>query len=160
MAATRPGVMDGAGHGVHLAPLLCGETGSNQRAAGHAGLDHQHAKGQTADNAVTPREVGGLGPGVQRKLRYHGATVANHCVCQCPMALWIKFFQARPQNPHCLPANVQSSLMRCAINPQRQPAGNHKTGASQAAGKGGRGVQPRPRSASATDHRQLRFFQS
>lgn len=52
MAATRPRVVDGTGHGVHLAPLLCGETGSNQRAAGHAGLDHQHAKGQTADDWV------------------------------------------------------------------------------------------------------------
>ena len=76
------------------------------------------------------------------------------------MALWIKFLQTRAQHAYRLPSNVQGSLVRSTINPQRQPAGNYKTGPGQAAGKGCGCIQTWPSSTSATDHRQLRFFQN
>ncbi|MNR28881.1 hypothetical protein D3C85_1462290 [compost metagenome] len=50
--------------------------------------------------------------------------------------------------------------MRGSINTQRQTTGDDETGAGQAAGKRGGRVHPRKRGASATDHRQLRFFQN
>lgn len=75
------------------------------------------------------------------------------------MALWIKLFQAGAEYADCLPADLQSRLMRRAVNAQGQAAGDDKTGARQAAGEGGGGVHAGARCAAAADHGQLGFFQ-
>lgn len=75
------------------------------------------------------------------------------------MALWIKLFQAGAEYADCLPADLQSRLMRRAVNAQGQAAGDDKTGARQAAGKSRGGVHAGARCAAAADHGQLGFFQ-
>ncbi|MNC68719.1 hypothetical protein D3C75_1193500 [compost metagenome] len=73
------------------------------------------------------------------------------------MALWIKFLQPGPQHSDCLAANIQGSLMSCAIDTQCQATGHNKPGLGQAAGKRRRRIEARARRTATTDNRNLRF---
>ncbi len=59
----RPRIERRAGHGQHLAALLVGQPGGDQRSRAHLGLDHHHGRGEARDQPVAAREVLGLGAG-------------------------------------------------------------------------------------------------
>ncbi|MNI34749.1 hypothetical protein D3C73_887480 [compost metagenome] len=159
MAPLRARMMNGPGNRKHFAPLFRRQPCGDQRTAGHAGLHHQHTEGQATDDAVAAGKVAGTGAGIQRELGNHRTARGYHRVCQPPVALWIKIFQAGAEHADGMPANIQCRLMCGGIDTQRQATGDDKTGAGQTARERSGGVHARSRSAAATDHRQLRFFQ-
>ena len=84
VAAAGDRRVDRSRNGEDLAPLLGGETGSDQRTAFGSGLDDQDAARETGDDAVAAREVGGDGGCAERKLGDDGAVFGNR---QCQFAV-------------------------------------------------------------------------
>ena len=56
VAAARRAAIDAAGHGKHLAALLHGVPGGNQRAGALGGFDDDHAQAQAGDDPVPLRK--------------------------------------------------------------------------------------------------------
>ena len=71
----------------------------------------------------------------------------------------VQALQASAQHGHRFAAALQRPLMRGAIDPQCQTAGDDETTARQATGKGPRVIQAGLRGASTADHGQLRRLQ-
>ncbi|MNH26619.1 hypothetical protein D3C79_866810 [compost metagenome] len=140
--------------------MLSRQSRGNQRTTGKTRLDHQHTQRQAADDPVSPGKITGHRPGIQRKLGDHRATSLDHRRRQRSVALWIKFLQPGTQHTDGLPAGVQGSLMRSAIDPQGQAAGNDKTTPGKTSREGRCCIERRPRRPSTANDRQLRFFQN
>ncbi|MCY1433587.1 hypothetical protein D9M71_496190 [compost metagenome] len=159
VAATRARVVDRARNGEHLAALLGSQAGGDQRTAGRAGLDHQHAEGQPADDAVAPGEIAGVRRRRQRQLGDQRAALGNDALSQPAVALGIDALETGAEHRHGGAAGRQGALVGGAVDAQRQPAGDHEAAAGQAAGEGRGGIQSRPAGLTAADHGQLRTLE-
>jgi len=149
-------VVDRSGNRIHLATLLSRQAGGDQRAAGKAGLDHQHAERQAADDAIAPREVARQRPGIERILRHQCTAHVDHHPRKVAVALWIKFLQACAEHANGAPCDLQCRPMSGAIDAQGQPAGDGETGLRQAAGKCPGRVECRRCGTPAAHNGQLR----
>ena len=159
VAAAGAGMVDGTGNRIDLAALLGGQARGDQRAAGRAGLDHQHAERQAADDAVAPRKVAGLRRAVQRQFGDQRATLLGNAPGQTDVALRVDPLQAGTQHRDRCTASFQRALVGGTVDTQGQAAGDHEATTGQAAGKGLGGIQPRSRGAPTADHGQLRTLQ-
>lgn len=135
----------------------CSAAGArDERATGQAGLDHQHAQRQAADDAVAPWEVAGQWPGIQRILGNQRTAVVDHRLRKLLMALWIKFLQPRAEHGNRAPTSLQRSPMSGTVDAYRQPAGNGETCLRKVAGKCPGCVERRGCGTSAAHDGQLR----
>ena len=159
MAAARTGMVNGTGYRIHLAALFCRKPRGDQRTAGRAGLHHQHAQRQTADDAVAPRKVTRLRRTCQWQLGHQRAPLLGNCRRQRFMPRRINALQTGAQHGYGFAMSIQRALVGRTINAQCQPAGDNKAATRQAVGETLRGVQPRTRRAAAADHGQLRLLQ-
>ena len=75
MAAARRAAIDAAGHGEHLAALLHGVPGGNQRPGALGGFDDDHAQAQAGDDSIALRKRAG-------KRRRARRVFADHCAVQ------------------------------------------------------------------------------
>ncbi len=130
MAATRLWRMDRARNGEHLAALLGGQPGGDERARLHGGLDHQRALRQPGNEAVALRKIGGQRRRAQAVFAHQGAAHQD-AVRQIAVVLGVDTVQPGAHHRDGGRVGIERALVGRAVHTQGQPRHHAHTGLAQ-----------------------------
>ena len=110
-------------HRVDCAPVLGGEIGRDQRAAGTIGFHHHRALRHTRNDTIPNGKTLFVTTPAKRKLRDHRALLSNTLV-KFDVLSRIYNVQPRAEHGDCSPTGSQCPFVRRAVNAPSAPAYN------------------------------------
>ena len=134
MAALRKPAVDRPRHREHLAPLLTGEPGRDQRPGAIGRLDDHRAERQPGDDPVALRKRAGMRGGERRRFADQGP-VGDHLEGQLVVLRRVDIQHAAAEDGDRPAAGGDGATVRGCVDPAGQAAGDGVPGAGEPAGE-------------------------